>query len=37
VGNDPDEDEEDDEDGQDKEDLGPSLVDLQELDESAED
>jgi hypothetical protein len=34
---DPDEDEEDDEDDQDEEDIGPSLIDLQELDESTED
>ena len=37
VGNDPGEDEEEDEDDQDEEELGPSLVDLEELDESDED
>jgi hypothetical protein len=37
VGSDPDEDEEDEEDDQGEEEFGPSLVDLQELDESTED
>ena len=37
VGSDPDEDEEDEEDDQGEEEFGPSLVDLQELDDSTED
>jgi len=37
VGNDPLEGEEEDEDDQDEEEFGPSLVDLEELDESTED